>query len=133
MADVLIVDDDIDTANVLAEIMRAEGHEVRVGYSGRDGLQLANNRRPDVALLDVEMPLLDGPGLAYQMLIHNMGLEKVPVVFLSGVTNLKEVAQAVGTPYFLGKPYRYPDVIALLARALTERVAPHPARPACGT
>lgn len=128
MADVLIVDDDLDTANVLAEVMRAEGHEVRVGYNGSEGLQLARARLPDIALLDVEMPLLDGPGLAYQMFIHNMGLDEVPVIFLSGVTNLEEVAQAVGTPYFLGKPYRYSDIIALLAHALSERVAPHPAR-----
>jgi DNA-binding NtrC family response regulator len=128
MADVLIVDDDADTASVLAEVMRAEGHEVRVGYNGSEGLRLARERRPDVALLDVEMPFLDGPALAYQMLIHDMGLEEVPVIFLSGVSNLEEVAQESGTPYFLGKPYRYHDVIALLARALSERVAPHPAR-----
>lgn len=126
MANVLIVDDDLDTASVLAEIMRAEGHEVRVGYNGREGLDLADERRPDVALLDVEMPFLTGPGLAYEMLIHNMGLEEVPVIFLSGVANLREVAQRAGTPYFLGKPYRYQDVMALLGRALSERVAPHP-------
>jgi DNA-binding NtrC family response regulator len=128
MADVLIVDDDLDTATVLAEMMRAEGHDVRVGYNGSEGLHLASERPPDVALLDVEMPFLDGPGLAYQMLVHNMGLEAVPVIFLSGVTNLKEIAQESGTPYFLGKPYRYDDVVALLGRALSERVAPHPAQ-----
>lgn len=127
MAYVLIIDDDIDSAEVLADIMQAAGHEVRIGYNGQEGLELAAQRKPDLALLDVEMPLLGGPELAYQMLLHNMGLEHVPVVFLSGVANLREVAAAVGTPYFLSKPYTYAQVVALTARALAERIAPsHP-------
>ena len=86
MADVLIIDDDLDSADALAELFRAEGHDVRVGYNGQDGLRLAQERIPQVALLDVEMPLLDGPGMAYEMLLRDMGLENIPVVFLSGVS-----------------------------------------------
>ena len=128
MAAVLIIDDDIDSADALAEIMRAEGHDVRVGFNGQDGLRLARERIPQVALLDVEMPILDGPGMAYQMFLHDMGLEKVPVVLLSGVTHLQDVAAEVGTPYFLGKPYRFERVVALVGRALSERVSPKPRR-----
>ena len=124
MADVLIIDDDIDSAEVLADIMRLNGHEVRIGYNGQEGMLLAHERTPQVALLDIEMPLLDGPGMAYEMLLHDMGLEHVPVVFLSGAATLREVADKVGTPYFLSKPYRYHQVIALVERALVERVAP---------
>lgn len=124
MADVLIIDDDIDSADVLAQIMRMHGHAVRIGYNGQDGLRLANEQRPDVALLDIEMPLLDGPGMAYEMLVHNMGLERVPVVFLSGSPELREIAEKIGTPYFLGKPYGYKQVVGLVTHALAERVAP---------
>jgi DNA-binding NtrC family response regulator len=126
MADMLIIDDDIDSADVLAEIMRAEGHDVRIGYNGQEGMRLAHERTPEIALLDVEMPLLDGPAMAYEMVVHNMGLELVPVVLLSGVPNLREVAAQVGTPYFLGKPYRYEQVLKLVIRALSERIAPNP-------
>jgi DNA-binding NtrC family response regulator len=122
----LIIDDDLDSADALSEIMRAEGHDVRVGYNGQDGLRLARERIPDIALLDVEMPILDGPGMAYEMFLRDMGLERVPVVFISGVANLREVAASAGTPYFLGKPYRYEQVVALVGRALAERVTPHP-------
>jgi DNA-binding NtrC family response regulator len=124
VADVLIIDDDIDSADVLAHIMQLQGHEVRIGYNGQDGLRLANERTPDIALLDIEMPLLDGPGMAYEMLLHNMGLEHVPVVFLSGSPQLREIAERVGTPYFLAKPYGYSALISLVARALAERIAP---------
>jgi DNA-binding NtrC family response regulator len=129
MADVLVIDDDIDSADVLADIMRAAGHEVSIGYNGQEGLELAKRHKPDLVLLDVEMPLLGGPDMAYEMLLHDMGLERVPVVFLSGVPNLTQVAARVGTPYFLAKPYRYATIMAIVERALAERIAPtHPAR-----
>jgi DNA-binding NtrC family response regulator len=124
MADVLIIDDDIDSAQVLVQIMEALGHTARVAYNGQEGFLLAADRAPHLALLDVEMPLLDGPGMAYEMLLHDMGLEHVPVIFLSGVPNLSDIAGKVGTPYFLSKPYGYRKVVALVERALAERVAP---------
>lgn len=128
MADLLIVDDDLDSAEALADLLQSEGHTVRVGYNGNEGVRLAHDRHPDVALLDVEMPHLTGPEMAFQMFIHNMGLENVPVILLSGIPNLSTVAQAVGTPYFLSKPYRYERLMTLLERALSERIAPVPAR-----
>jgi DNA-binding response OmpR family regulator len=124
MADVLVIDDDIDSADVLAEIMAQEGHAVRIGYNGQDGLRLAAEHQPALALLDVEMPVLDGPGMAYEMFLHNMGMELVPVVLLSGVPELDKIAADVGTPYYLGKPYRYEDLLAVVTRALAEHVAP---------
>lgn len=128
MADLLVVDDDPDAAGALAEAMLNEGHCVRVAYDGREGLGLATERMPDAVLLDVDMPVLDGPGLAWRMLVHNCGLEKVPVVLLSGVPELAEIARQVGTPYFLGKPYWYEDLVALVDRSLAERTAPTPSR-----
>jgi len=125
VTNVLIIDDDIDSAEVLATIMQNVGYAVRIGYNGEEGLLLAKEQTPDVALLDVEMPLLGGPDMAYEMFLHDMGLEHVPVVFLSGAPNLRDIAAAVGTPYFLSKPYGYKEVVALTARALSERVAPH--------
>lgn len=126
MASLLVIDDDIDSADVLAEVMRSQGHDVRVGHDGREGLRLADAKRPDLALLDVEMPFLDGPGLANAMLLHNLGLESVPVIFLSGVSNLSDVAARVGTPYFLNKPYGFERLLSLVERALTERRSPRP-------
>ena len=60
------------------------------------------------------------------MFIHDMGMELVPVVLLSGAVNLRQVAATVGTPYFLGKPYRYEQIVTLANRALSERTPPDP-------
>lgn len=127
MADLLIVDDDADSLEALAEVMRIAGHEVRVAYNGEEGLHRLAERHPDLILLDVEMPVLSGPEMAYRMLVHNAGQEKVPIVLISGVSDLPEVAREVGTPYCLPKPYRFETLEALVNRALRERKAPTPA------
>jgi two-component system response regulator MprA len=128
MADLLIVDDDHDVAELLMLALGAEGHEIRVASDGHQGLERVSERRPDLALVDVEMPILTGPEMALAMFLRNCGDEKVPILLLSGVLGLGKVAAAVGTPYFLEKPYPLSAVIELILRALQERRAPNPYR-----
>ena len=56
----LIADDLMDSADSLAMLMRHAGHEVATAYDGEEALRLADEHRPDVALLDIEMPKLSG-------------------------------------------------------------------------
>jgi DNA-binding response OmpR family regulator len=126
MADLLIVDDDLDMGELLGEALAQQGHQIRIAYDGEAGLRELALRQPDAVLLDVEMPVLDGPGMAYQMLVRNCGLETIPVILLSGVVDLDRVAARVGTPYFLAKPYALGEVTALCDRALAERTPPAP-------
>jgi FixJ family two-component response regulator len=72
------------------------------------------------------MPVVTGPELAYRMFLHDLGLEQIPIVLLSGVLDLARVASLVGTPYYLAKPYSPRSVLTLLDRALGERAPPHP-------
>ena len=58
MADLLLVDDDSDAAQTLSEVLRAEGHAVRIARNGEQGLAELARRLPDAVLLDVEMPCL---------------------------------------------------------------------------
>jgi CheY-like chemotaxis protein len=125
MAEILIVDDDAETAELLGSMLTDCGYRVRTAGDGKQGLDTLS-RRPDLVLLDVEMPMLDGPGMAQEMCVRDCGLERIPIVLLSGVVGLAGVARRVGTPYFLAKPYSIDAVIALCRRALSERVAPKP-------
>jgi DNA-binding NtrC family response regulator len=126
VADVLIVDDDEDVAWVFEQILLLDGHTVRLAHDGERGLALLEERVPDLVILDVEMPVLDGPALAYRMFVHNCGLENVPIVLSSGVSDLAGVAARVGTPYFTGKPFAPDEMRRLIDRALTERALPCP-------
>jgi FixJ family two-component response regulator len=126
MADLVVVDDDVDVADSLAEILRDEGHYVRIGHDGKQGLALLAEHYPGAVLLDVEMPVLTGPEMAIRMFVRDCGLEAIPIVLLSGVKDLNAVAARVGTPYFLSKPFTVEALLRLLGRALVERVAPRP-------
>ena len=61
MAALLIIDDDLDTVEVLKDVLRDEGHDVRVARNGMEGLALVQAQMPELILLDVEMRVLDGP------------------------------------------------------------------------
>lgn len=126
MPDILVVDDDLDTAEALSDFLVMQGHRLRIARDGVEGLRCLDDRLPDLVLLDVEMPRLSGPGMAYQMFLRDVGRESIPIVLLSGLLDLPEVAAAVGTPYFLGKPYAIEAALALIARALEERAPPVP-------
>ena len=127
MANVLIVDDNRDVADVLSVLLESVGHHVRVAHNGMEGLALLSAAPlPDCLLLDVEMPVLSGPGMAHQMLLHDAGEEKVPILLVSGRSDLPAVAALMGTPYFLKKnSVDYGKVLLeILARALREKLAP---------
>jgi CheY-like chemotaxis protein len=130
VADLLVVDDDRDLGDLLRDLLAGEGHSVRIARDGQEGLDRVAERYPDLVLLDVEMPRLTGPEMTYRMLLHDLGEEEIPIVLLSGVTNLARVAGMVGTPYYLPKPYDFPAVLEILAKALRERRAPSPQLPA---
>lgn len=128
MADVLVVDDDGDLTEIVEIVLESAGHCVRRAADGLEGLARMRERLPDVVLLDVEMPRLSGPEMAYRMFVEDAGKERVPVVLLSGAVGLEHVAQQVGTPYFLAKPCETRCLTDLLARAVREHRAPMPAR-----
>jgi CheY-like chemotaxis protein len=125
MADLLLVDDDIDMADLVAALLRDEGHVVRVAGNGRQGLDCLDERFPDAVLLDVDMPVVTGPEMAYRMFLVNLGREKIPIVLFSAEVQLAQIAARVGTPYFCPKPHPFEGILAVLGRALTERAAPH--------
>lgn len=126
MAHLLIVDDDADTAETLAELLAVDGHRVRIAHDGVEGMDRLRDGPTDAILLDVEMPRLTGPEMAYRLFLRDAGDEKVPIILLSGKLNLPRVAAIVGTPYFLSKPYDLRALHAMLRRVLVERTPPHP-------
>ncbi len=79
----LVVDDNQDAANSLAMLLRLQGHEVRVAYSGVAALEMTKAYSPDVVFLDIGMPGMDGYEAA-RRLRQQPGLEKVVLAALTG-------------------------------------------------
>ena len=132
MARLLIVDDDVDVRDALADALTCEGHTVRVASDGVEGLQRMSEDPVDLIVLDVDMPRMSGPEMAYTALIRDAGLEAIPILLVSANADLARVAEKVGTPYFLAKPCTLNELNARLARALAERKPPRP-QPSSGS
>lgn len=125
MARLLLVDDDNDMVEALGGLLCSEGHEVHSASTGEEGLVvLRASPLPDALVLDVDMPVLGGPGMAHKMLLHDAGEEKIPIILMSGNENLPEIAREMGTSYVLKKPATIHAFLAVLDRALSERRGP---------
>jgi DNA-binding response OmpR family regulator len=115
---VLIVDDDEDIAESIASLLDAESYGVAVAGDGVDAIDHAVRHRPDLILLDLKLPRLDGVGVARALRALEGGLERVPVILVSAMRQVEEAARAIGTPYFLRKPFDLDEVLTLVRQAL---------------
>jgi CheY-like chemotaxis protein len=123
MSEILIVEDDPSVLATISLLLELEGHHVRTAINGAEGLALLREKYPDVTITDIEMPILDGPGMALRMLAENHGLEKVPIVIVSAFPNIQKTADAVGTPYYISKPFEIDDLLKIVYRAIQETSA----------
>jgi CheY-like chemotaxis protein len=121
MKNVLIVDDDRESSHRLADVLAATGHLTRVAANGVEGLREVERDPPDVILLDVEMPVLDGAEIAQALAVGRAGKASIPIVLISASRHLEEIADLVGTPYFLRKPFGIRQAISLVNDALEAR------------
>lgn len=126
MADILIVEDDADLAATLGDLLGLYGHTTRVAYDGQEALHAVEERKPDVMVLDIEMPVLDGPGTAAALVAEDAGKELIPIILSSGYGDLARVADRVGTPYRIAKPSSVDALAELIERAVVERCPPRP-------
>jgi signal transduction histidine kinase/methanogenic corrinoid protein MtbC1/CheY-like chemotaxis protein len=115
---VLLVDDNVDAAESLAMLLRLRGHEVAVAYDGPAALRAAEARRPEVALLDIGLPSMDGYELA-RRLRPQPGLGRTVLVALTGwgqEEDRRRSAEA-GFDHHLVKPVDLPELQRVLATA----------------
>lgn len=103
---VLLIDDEPDIRRIAAMSLRAVGKwSVVAAGSGAEGIEAARLERPDVILLDVIMPSMDGPA-ALQRLKAEPATASIPVIFMSGAEG-SEVARyaALGAAGWIAKPF----------------------------
>jgi DNA-binding response OmpR family regulator len=116
---VLIVDDEIEHAEICAMLLRRRGYKVAVALTGPDALELANVLKPDLILLDLFMPAVDGFSTAAS-LHENPDTHSVPIVFLSacGDAAARARAGALGIDTILHKPFHAAELIACVEQSL---------------
>ncbi len=119
VARILVIDDDLDMCLVVRRILESKGHLVTLSQDGYQGWATARRQRPDLIVLDIMMPVMDGYGVL-EMLRGDDRTEAIPTVILSalGDHEAKERARSLGAVAYIEKPFEWDDVISVIEGAL---------------
>lgn len=118
---ILIVDDERTVADTLAVVFSFNGYMARAVYSAEEALAVAPEWRPDLAIVDVYLPGMNGIDLAAALRARYWGLR---VVLLSGLPNAYEAVRASGHSFeVLIKPVHPADMLRMAARTLSSSIS----------
>lgn len=115
--DILVVDDSPLIIETTSQLLREEGYQVRTACNGREALARVNEKMPDVILLDLMMPLMDGWEFAHCLKELPQG-DEPRILLLSAVRGLELEAGGTNADDWLGKPYAVEDLLLKVARAI---------------
>jgi two-component system, chemotaxis family, chemotaxis protein CheY len=115
---VLVVDDDPDILEALSEILEAEGFEIRRARNGKEALDKLEPDAPQLILLDLMMPVMDGWEFAQRMRQRPPEIARIPIIVLSADRNVGSKAADLGAVGHLAKPFELNDLLELVRRSL---------------
>lgn len=113
---VLLVEDDEDIREILSELLVATGYRVTAVTNGEEALRALRRELPDVVVLDLMMPVMDGWELRRRML-SDPELRDVPVIVMSGAADLHESASTLQVARVLEKPVPLDRILAAVRHA----------------
>lgn len=119
IADILIVDDTLANLQLLANMLKGEGYKVRPASSGAMALQAVAKKLPDLILLDIKMPEMDGYEVC-SLLKNNPQTCDIPVLFISALSDVANKIKAfnVGGVDYINKPFQFDEVKARVSTHL---------------
>jgi two-component system KDP operon response regulator KdpE len=128
MSAILVIDDDPQLVRALRINLQAHGHEVRAAPDGSAGLRLAAQHPPDLAIVDLGLPDMDGVDVVRGL----RGWTDLPIIVLSArdAESAKIAALDAGADDYVTKPFGMGELHARIRSALRRSAAPDPARPA---
>jgi CheY-like chemotaxis protein len=112
---ILVVDDETDIVEFLRQLLEDNGYEVTPAYDGLEAMERIRERKPDLILLDLQMPEETGTGL-YRKLQHKKEFKDVPVIVISGLAG-SYLAVSKSVPV-IEKPPREENVLEEVRKAL---------------
>ncbi len=115
---VLAIDDDVALLDFYRQFLTERGHEVLLARNGQEGLDLIAEQHPDVVLVDLQMPVMDGR--EFLKAVDASADSDLPVIVLSSERSVTETERAP-TRAFLPKPFRFDELRRLIEQLGTSR------------
>ena len=127
---VLVVDDDLNIQRVLVFTLKQEGFEVHVASDGQAGVEMAESVKPDLILMDVAMPKLDGYGATQRIRAAEGAGHRVPIIMLTAEADVEQRVKGLraGADDDIVKPFHPLELIARIKALLARSSAGKPAK-----
>lgn len=118
---ILVVDDEVDLVDTLAIRLEDDGYEVLKALDGKDGYEKAQANLPDVVILDLRMPRMDGFQVC-RLIKFDETLKGIKVIILTAhnAENDRKACHAVGADVLLAKPYEYSELLQAVQELVGE-------------
>ncbi|GAB5490531.1 MAG: response regulator [Phototrophicaceae bacterium] len=119
MGKVLVIEDDEQNHILMNSVLETMGHQVLHARNGQEGLDLASAHRPDLIMLDLRLPLLNGWEVA-SILKNDQNLHQIPIIAVSVLVDAKDQHRALeaGCDDFVSKPYTLSIIRACIQQHL---------------
>ncbi len=119
---VMIVDDSVTVRKVTSRLLERQGYDIVTAKDGVDAIEQLENVRPDLMLLDIEMPRMDGFEITNLVRHHDIHRD-LPIIMITSRTGEKhrERAFSLGVTHYMGKPFQEAELLANIQQLIAEK------------
>ena len=113
---ILVVDDSPTERHIMTQLLQGAGYEVSPAEGGDEGVERAKQIKPDLVIMDVVMPRMDGFDLTRNVRADER-TKRVPIIMITSriADKHRNYAMEIGVNHYLGKPYQEEELLALIA------------------
>jgi len=121
---ILIVEDQEDNRTILRDVLSTVGYELIEALNGEDGVKLAQNERPDLILMDIQLPRMDGYE-ATQQIKSIAELKTIPIIAVTSyaLSGDEAKARAAGCDGYIAKPFSPRELLAKVRKYLSDEAS----------
>lgn len=115
MTKILIVDDEQDIVETLSFMLKTKGYETLYAYDGEEGLKLAKEEKPDLIILDVMMPKINGYKIC-RLLKYDAKYKNIPIIMVTARSqeNDKLIGEETGADEYITKPFEFSELLDVI-------------------
>src|SRR3989344_8909993 len=123
MQHILVVDDDAALLEALETTLKAEQFQVTTARNGKEGLKKIKENKPDLVLLDIVMPQMDGITMMHK-LQDNPGTKNIPIIFLTNLSDVDTISKVIREgifDYLVKSEWDINDLVSLVKKRLKKK------------